>query len=118
MSLDTDRLSPEAAAAVDPELRTLERQGQLPSWATPAALGAAAVVVGGLLAITGFSVGLWAVGTVVVFAVGLYALSRVVEGRRKATDRLVTIVVTSAFLLALIPLLSVAVTVFTEGLHR
>jgi phosphate transport system permease protein len=118
MSLDTDRLSPEAVAAVNPELRSLERRGQLPSWVTPAALGAAAVVVGGLLAVIGFSVGLWVVGTAVVFAVGLYALSRVVEGRRKATDRLVTIVVTSAFLLALIPLISVVITVVGYGATR
>jgi len=118
MSLDTDRLSPEATDVADPKLRSLERQGQLPSWATIAALGAAAVVVGGLLAIAGFSVGLFVVGTVVVFAVGLYALSRVVEGRRKATDRLVTIIVTSAFLLALIPLFSVVITVVGYGIAR
>jgi phosphate transport system permease protein len=118
MSLDTDRLSPEAVAAVDPELRSLERRGQLPRFATPGALAAAAVVVGLLLAITGFSVGLFVVGTVVVFAVGLYVLSRVVEGRRKATDRLVTIIVTSAFLLALIPLFSVVITVVGYGITR
>jgi phosphate transport system permease protein len=58
------------------------------------------------------------VGTVVVFAVGLYSLSRVVEGRRKATDRLVTIVVTSAFLLALVPLFSVVITVVGYGATR
>jgi phosphate transport system permease protein len=118
MSLDTDRLSPEAVAAVDPGLRTLERQGRLPRFTTPAALAVAAVVVGVLLAITGFSVGLFVVGTVVVFAVGLYVLSRVVEGRRKATDRVVTIIVTSAFLVALIPLFSVVYTVVGYGITR
>ncbi|WP_420821814.1 phosphate ABC transporter permease PstA [Pseudonocardia broussonetiae] len=41
-----------------------------------------------------------------------------VEGRRKATDRLVTTVVTSAFLLALLPLVSVLWTVISNGLTR
>jgi phosphate transport system permease protein len=96
----------------------LEQQGQLPRWAIPGGLAAAAVLVGGILAITGFSVGLFVVGTVVVFAVGTYAASRIVEGQRKATDRLVTLIVTSAFLLALIPLISVVVTVVSKGLVR
>jgi phosphate transport system permease protein len=71
-----------------------------------------------VLALAGFSIGLFVVATVVVFAAGLYALSRAVEGRRKATDRLVTIIVTSAFLLALVPLVSVIVTVLGFGLPR
>jgi phosphate transport system permease protein len=98
--------------------RTLERQGQLPGWATMAALGAAAVVVAGLVAAVGWSTGLFVVGTVVVFAVGLYVASRSIEGARKATDRLVTIVVTSAFLVALVPLVSVVVTVLSNGIAR
>jgi phosphate transport system permease protein len=119
MSIDTDRRSSsDLAAELVPERRGLERQGQLPGWATVGALAAAAAVVGGLLAITGFSVGLFVVGTVVVFAVGLYVLSRVVEGRRKATDRLVTIVVTSAFLVALVPLFSLVITVVGYGITR
>ncbi|WP_219417613.1 phosphate ABC transporter permease PstA [Pseudonocardia nigra] len=56
--------------------------------------------------------------TAFVFAVGLYTWSRIVEGRRKATDRLVTIVVTSAFLLALALLISVLYTVIANGLAR
>jgi phosphate transport system permease protein len=54
----------------------------------------------------------------VVFALATYLTSRVVEGRRKATDRLVTIVVTVAFLLALIPLVSLLFTVVANGLAR
>jgi phosphate transport system permease protein len=93
-------------------------QGQLPRWAVPGGLAASAVVVGLLLAAIGFSVGLFVVGTVVVFAVGLYVASRQVEGRRKATDRLVTVVVSSAFGLAVIPLISVIYTVVSLGLVR
>ncbi|MGB4705916.1 MAG: phosphate ABC transporter permease PstA [Aquiluna sp.] len=59
-----------------------------------------------------------AVFGLVGYAVALYALSRFVEGRRKATDRLVTILVTAAFSLALIPLLSLAYTVVQNGVAR
>ena len=59
-----------------------------------------------------------AVFGLVGYAVALYALSRFVEGRRKATDRLVTILVTAAFSLALIPLLSLAYTVVQNGAAR
>jgi phosphate transport system permease protein len=117
MTIDTERdVRRDVDTAVPAALR---KQGQLPRWATAGALVAAAVVVGGLLALTGaFSAGLFVVATVVVFAVGLYLVSRVVEGGRKATDRLVTVVVTSAFLLAMIPLVSVIVTVIGNGVAR
>jgi len=52
------------------------------------------------------------------FTVALYVISRVIEGVRKATDRLVTIMVSTAFSLALIPLLSLAYTVVTKGVAR
>jgi phosphate transport system permease protein len=52
-------------------------------------------------------------------ALGLvYTWSRIVEGPRRATDRAVTIVVTSSFLLALVPLVSVLYTVVDRGLAR
>jgi phosphate transport system permease protein len=54
-----------------------------------------------------------------VLALGsVYAWSRVVEGPRRAKDRAVTIAVTSAFLLALLPLVSVLATVVDRGLAR
>jgi len=118
MTIDTQRRDPERGIDTSRVPGGLQRQGQLPSWAVPGALAAAAAVVGGLLAFTGFSLGLFAVGTVVVFTIGLYVASRTVEGRRKATDRLVTVVVTSAFVLALVPLVSVVITVVDEGLAR
>jgi phosphate transport system permease protein len=48
----------------------------------------------------------------------VYAVSRAVEGARRAVDRLVTTLVTSAFLLALLPLVSVLVTVVRNGMAR
>ncbi|WP_129841849.1 phosphate ABC transporter permease PstA [Streptomyces sp. RFCAC02] len=73
------------------------------------------------------AVALWAVGlntawAAIIGAVGytavIYGLSASVEGRRRAFDRFVTAVVTSAFLLALLPLVSVVWTVLDRGLAR
>ena len=58
------------------------------------------------------------VATAVVYALAVYLTSRVVEGPRKATDRLVTVVVTTAFLIAMVPLVSVIFTVLANGLAR
>ena len=81
--------------------------------------GGSLVAIGALLALTGaFSIGLFVFLAAVLFAVATYLLSRFVEGRRKATDRLVTIVVTTAFLIALAPLVSVVITVVGNGLAR
>jgi phosphate transport system permease protein len=113
MSIDVQKPAPEAAART-----VLATRGELPRWAPWAILGATLVVVGGLLAAIGFSIGLWLVLSAIVYAVATYAISRGVEGRRKATDRLVTIVVTVAFLLALIPLISVILVVVQNGLAR
>jgi phosphate transport system permease protein len=44
--------------------------------------------------------------------------SRAVEGRRKATDRFVTCLVHAAFLLAVLPLISLVWTVVSKGLAR
>lgn len=48
----------------------------------------------------------------------IWAVSRAVEGARPAVDRVVTGLVTSAFLLALLPLLSLLSTLFGNGLKR
>jgi phosphate transport system permease protein len=117
MTVDTTKRE-ERASAPPPPSSGLEIQGQLPRWAVPGGLATSGVVVGLLLALVGFSFGLFVVGTVVLFAVGLYVASRRVEGRRKATDRLVTVIVSSAFGLAVIPLVSVIFTVVSQGLVR
>ncbi|BDZ44874.1 phosphate ABC transporter permease PstA [Naasia aerilata] len=62
------------------------------------------------------------VGTVffgtVLYAVLIFAVSSVVEGGRKAKDRLVTALVTTAFVIALLPLVSLLSTVVASGLAR
>ncbi|MDX6296318.1 MAG: phosphate transport system permease protein [Nocardioidaceae bacterium] len=50
-----------------------------------------------------------------VFAVVLYVASRLVEGSRKSTDRLATIMVSTAFVVALLPLASLLWEVFSNG---
>jgi len=54
----------------------------------------------------------------VLFDVLIYVLSRIVEGRRQATDRLVTSLVATAFIVALLPLVSLVYTVVLNGLPR
>ena len=62
------------------------------------------------------------VGTAVVAAILSLAvitgISASVEGRRQAVDRFITGLVTGAFLLAMVPLVSVAITVVGNGLAR
>jgi phosphate transport system permease protein len=93
-------------------------RAELPRWAPWVVFVGSLALVGGLLAATGFSVGLFVVGSAVLYAAVTYLLSRFVEGRRKATDRLVTIVVSAAFLVALAPLVSVVITVVGNGIAR
>ncbi|GAA5147409.1 phosphate ABC transporter permease PstA [Nocardioides marinquilinus] len=50
-----------------------------------------------------------------VFLVALPAWSRVVEGRRSATDRLMTALIWTTFVVAMVPLVSLVATVVTKG---
>ncbi len=84
-------------------------------------LAIAALIFGLMLAAQGggdFNVA----GTVVVgflfYAIAIYVAARLVEGPRKAVDRLVTALVVTAFLVALSPLISLLATVVTRGLAR
>ena len=125
MSIGTERnqtgstVSTEAGTQVAAGAAALPQvTGSLPRWAPWAILIGSFAVLGAVLAATGFSIGLWVFLSAVAYAVASYTISRVVEGARKATDRIVTIVVTSAFLLAMIPLLSVLWTVISAGAAR
>jgi phosphate transport system permease protein len=98
---------------------TLTRRGVLPSWTPYAVVLGVAACVAALLAAAGNLkiVPLIAV-TLVVSAAVIYVMSRVVEGSRRATDRLVTLSITTAFGLAVAPLISVLYQVFKRGLAR
>lgn len=86
---------------------------QLPSWG-PRTVLAGALVVGAVLYLTGTNLVLAALAVWAV-SLGLPLWSALVEGRRKATDRLVTVLVTSAFALAMFPLVSILYTVISKG---
>ena len=93
-------------------------QGRLPRWSTPATV-AAVVVLGALAALVLDAPVPLVVGLgVLALLVALPALAWVVEGRRRANDRMWTVLVTIAFALALLPLLSLMITVTQNGLAR
>jgi len=102
----------------------IQASATLPRLFTPVALVASFSI--SLTAFTLASTGSEQGTSVVGVALGGFALylltvvlaSRLVEGRRKATDRLVTSLVTAAFALAVIPLISLAWTVVSNGVAR
>jgi phosphate transport system permease protein len=104
-----------APSRVTGPVRTSRR---LPRLAPPALFLVGLAVGAALSALTGFSIALTVVYGVVLGTVAVYLVSRSVEGRRKATDRLVTTVVTSAFAIAMVPLISLIYTVLSKGLAR
>jgi phosphate transport system permease protein len=110
-------IAPAAAGAATPT-RPVRTQRRL-SRAGLAGLFSGGLVVGAALsALTGFGVVRTVVYGAVLGTLAVYVSSRVVEGRRKATDRLVTSVVTSAFAVAMVPLVSLVYTVLSHGLKR
>ena len=60
----------------------------------------------------------WGVVSVVAYVVITYVASRIVESPRHATDRAATALVTSAFLVVCLPLISVMWTVVSKGFPR
>ncbi len=94
-------------------------RGSLPDRAVWMVFAIAVVVVAGLLALAGiFAIGFLVVGTVIAGAIGTYSWSRAVEGKRRAKDRLMSVSITSAFALAMIPLASLLYTVVSKGINR
>jgi phosphate transport system permease protein len=114
MSTETQVPAPAAAAQNGP----VRRRRHLPRLA-PLGLYAGGLLLGALLsALTGFSIALTVVYGAVLGTIAVYVAARVVEGSRKATDRLVTCLVTTAFAIAMVPLVSLVYTVLDNGLAR
>ncbi|TDN92136.1 phosphate ABC transporter permease PstA [Microbacterium sp. BK668] len=96
--------------------------GQLPRltpWAVLAGSALLSGIVFLLLSVAGgdgFNLAGWAVVTAILYLLMITVASAIVESRRKAVDRLVTGVVTIAFLIAMVPLVSVAYTVLVNGI--
>jgi phosphate transport system permease protein len=113
MSTDT-----QSAPDVVPEQGSVRVHGRLPRLTLPG-LYLFGVALGTVLsAATGFSVTSTVIYGVVLGTLAVYVATRAVEGRRKATDRLVTCLVTTAFGIAMIPLVSLVYTVLDKGLAR
>jgi len=99
--------------------------GKLPRWTPWTMLVVSWVVFGAIFAILAASgttkdfniVGAIFFGTV-FFDIAIYTTSLLVEGARKAMDRLVTSLVATAFIIALLPLISLGWTVVAQGLAR
>jgi phosphate transport system permease protein len=91
--------------------------GVLPAWAPYAVVGASALLAAVVLIATGtFTVALMLLFAVPIAAVALYVWSRAVEGSRRAKDRVVTLLIASAFGLAMLPLISLLYEVAKRGI--
>jgi phosphate transport system permease protein len=99
--------------------------GRLPRWAPWALLAGSWLVFAvafGFIQITSDQAGYNITGVVffgtVLFDILIFAVSYLVEGIRKAKDRLVTSLVSTAFIIALLPLISLVFTVAVDGWKR
>lgn len=116
MSIDSGPRTRDDFAALTAGLHTQP----LPRW-TPAAIFLAALAVAsglGFLLAGSFSVVLTVLLGGLLGTAALTVLSRVKEGARKSVDRFVTCVVVSAFLLAMVPLVSLIYEVVSRGRTR
>ncbi|MGH3448702.1 MAG: phosphate ABC transporter permease PstA [Nocardioidaceae bacterium] len=92
------------------------RSVRLPRFVPHALAGGGLVLAGYLYVVAGSGVAVCTVVGWLVFAAGLTASSWMVEGSRKARDRLATTVVWSAFSLAVLPLLGLLWQVTSNGI--
>jgi len=98
--------------------------GRLPKWVPWALLGASwavFIIIFSMVAAadgTEFNIAIAIFLGTIVFDVLLYVVALLVEGSRQATNRLVTSLVVTAFIVALLPLISLLFTVVVNGLPR
>ncbi|TFV62600.1 phosphate ABC transporter permease PstA [Geodermatophilus sp. DF01-2] len=110
--------APVASGSSAPPPRGRERAGRLARWVPWACFAGAAVLVGLLWPVLDLNIALVVLYTVVLGTLAVYALARAVEGPRRATDRLVTCLVVSAFGVAMVPLFSLVWEVVSRGIER
>ncbi|MGV8896189.1 MAG: phosphate ABC transporter permease PstA [Rhodoglobus sp.] len=98
--------------------------GRLPKWATWVILGGSWAIMGVVFTLIAaasdseFNIAAALFLGTILFIVLIFVFALLVEGIRQAKDRLVTALVVSAFLIALIPLISLLFTVVSNGLPR
>lgn len=90
--------------------------GQRPKWLIPAILIGAIIVGAALAAVVSFSVALWAVFAAVIFLIAAPIAVTSIEGPRQGKNAALTYLVYGAFILAVIPLISVIWTVLFRGI--
>ncbi|GAB3542906.1 phosphate ABC transporter permease PstA [Arthrobacter tecti] len=103
-----------ANATLTPRRSQLTK-GKLPSYAMWVVLAASLVLGAALAAVVGFSIVPWALFSALIFIVAGTVVTAVAEGGRKAKNRLALFLIYGAFLVALLPLLSVIWTVLERG---
>src|ERR1700744_5666303 len=110
---------PDSGLASAPERSIFSENGgggTLPSWAPWGAFVGALIFCGAVEAALGwFTIALMLVFGALVGIVAIYAWSRAVEGSRRAKDRAITMVIASAFGLAMVPLISLLYEVIKRG---
>jgi len=99
-----------------PVKRNILTKNQLPGWAIWAVLAGSLVLGAALSSLIGFNVVAWALFSAVLFVAAGYFVTLSVEGARKAKDRFVTNIIYAAFIVALLPLVSVIWTVLARGI--
>lgn len=98
--------------------------GRLPAWAPWAILAGCWIIAGVLVGLVQagsggeFNIAAALFFGTILFDVVLFVVSLLVEGIRQAKDRLVTALVSTAFVIALLPLISLLFTVVTSGVGR
>jgi phosphate transport system permease protein len=99
--------------------------GRLPRWAPWTLLGASWAVMIIVFAIVAastpegeFNIALAIFLGTVLFDIAIFAVTYLVEGVRQAKDRLITSLVATAFIIALLPLISLLFTVVVNGTAR
>jgi phosphate transport system permease protein len=94
---------------------------RLPAWASWVLVVGSAVLGFLLFRVLGLMGGAWgvtAVGALLIFLIVTTIWSGAIEGRRAATNRVATSLIYSAFVLALLPLISVIYTLISKGTTR
>jgi phosphate transport system permease protein len=92
--------------------------GRLPRWTATGIFVVLALLAVLLGSVTDLNVVVLVLLVAVLGTAAVVLSSRLVEGRRKATDRFVTCLVVGAFALAMVPLVSLIGTVVSKGLAR
>ncbi|MFD3933008.1 phosphate ABC transporter permease PstA [Streptomyces sp. NPDC058614] len=89
----------------------------LPKW-TPWAIAAGSVALGiGISAAAGLDSSVqWGLMAAILFVLGTYGIAARIEGRRQAKDRVATSLVWVAFILAVVPLVSLVWTTIVRGI--